>query len=161
MLSSLKFVFRSLRKSPGFTSIALLTLALGIGVNTAMFGLVNALLLKPAPYPNADRLVNVFRTGPQSKSWPHSEPDLRDERAQSRSIESLTAFQWWTFSLSEPGQPAERLRGLFSTADLFSTLGVQPALGRSFTTEEEQAGRDQVVVLTDSFWRARYGADPA
>ena len=161
MFSSLKFVLRSLRKSPGFTGIALLTLALGIGVNTAMFGLVNALLLRPAPYPDAERLVAVFRTGPQSKSWPLSEPDLRDERAQVKSLKSLAAFQWWSFSLAEPGQPAEQLQGLFASAALFSTLGVQPSLGRSFTVEEEADGRDRVVVLTDSFWRARYGADPA
>ncbi len=160
MFSPLKFVLRSLAKSPGFTGVALLTLALGIGVNTSMFGLVNALLLSPAPYPNPDRLVTVFRTGPQSKSWPHSEPDLRDERAQSRSLDSLSAFQWWAFSLSQPGQPAERLQGLVASASLFTTLGVQPSLGRAFTAEEEQPGRDQVVVLTDALWRARFDGDP-
>jgi putative ABC transport system permease protein len=156
----MKLILRSLAKSPSFTAIALLTLALGIGVNTAMFSLVNTLLLSPAPYPNADRLVRVFRTSPQSKTWPHSTPDLEDVRAQSRTFDSLAAFQWWSFSLSEPGQPAERLQGVFASAELFVTLGVQPALGRAFTTEEQTPGRDQVVVLTDALWRSRFNADP-
>ncbi|HEY0946590.1 MAG TPA: ABC transporter permease [Opitutaceae bacterium] len=156
----MRFAFRSLLKSPGFTITALVTLALGIGVNTAMFSVVNVFLLQPAPYPQPDRLVRVFRTSPQSKTWPHSAPDLDDARAQGRVFDSLTAFQWWAFSLSEAGQPAERLRGVLASADLFATLGVQPALGRAFTAEEQQPGRDQVVILTDALWRSRYGADP-
>ncbi len=156
----MKLILRSLAKSPGFTAIALLTLALGIGVNTAMFSVVNTLLLSPAPYPNADRLVRVFRTSPQSKTWPHSAPDLDDVRAQSRTLDSLAAFQWWSFSLSEPGQPAERLQGVFATAEFFHTLGLPPALGRAFTAEEQTPGRDQVVILTDALWRSRFNADP-
>jgi predicted permease len=151
---------RSLAKSPGFTAVALLTLALGIGVNTAMFSIVNAFLLRPAPYLNADRLVRVFRTSPQSKTWPHSTPDLDDVRAQNHVLDSLAAFQWWTFSLSAPGQPAERLRGIVVSAEFFGALGVQPALGRIFTAEEQQLGRDQVIVLTDALWRGRFAADP-
>ncbi len=157
----MRHALRSLAKSPGFTAIALLTLALGLGVNTAMFGFIKAFLLNPAPYPQADRLVRVFRTAPQSKTWPHSEPDLRDLRAGSRSFASLAAFQWWTFSIAAPGQPAERLRGVLASPEFFATLGLQPSLGRAFTAEETQPGRDQVVVLTDSCWRARFNADPA
>ena len=161
MLSDLKFTFRQLVKAPAFTAIALLTLALGIGVNTAMFSVVNTLLLQPAPYPHADRLVRVFRTAPQSKTWPHSAPDLDDQRAQNHVFDSLAAFQWTAFSLAQSGQPAERLQGLAASADLFATLGVQPALGRAFTSDEQQPGRDQVVVLTDALWRSRFAADPA
>jgi len=161
MLADFRYAFRSLAKSPGFTTIALLTLALGMGVNTAMFSVIRAFLLQPAPYPHADRLVRVFRTSPQSKTWPHSAPDLGDVRGQNRVLDSLAAFQWWTFSLSQPGQPAERLKGIVASADFFVTLGVQPALGRAFTAAEQQPGRDQVVVLTDALWRSRFAADPA
>jgi hypothetical protein len=159
-MTQLRVVFRTLIKSPGYTGIALLTLALGIGVNTAMFSVISTFLLQPAPYPHSDQLVRVFRTSPQSRTWPHSAPDLDDLRAQDHTFASLAAFQWWTFSLSQPGQPAERLHGVFASADFFSTLGIQPALGRAFTAQEQQPGRDQVVVLTDDLWRSHYGADP-
>ncbi|HVU22549.1 MAG TPA: ABC transporter permease [Opitutus sp.] len=156
----MKLVLRSLLKSPGFAAIALLTLALGIGVNTAMFSVVSAFLLQPAPYPHADQLVRVYRTSPQSQTWPHSVPDLDDLRAQSHVLAGLAAFQWWSFSLASPGQPAKRLQGLVASADFFQVIGVQPALGRAFTKEEQVPGRDQVVVLTDAIWRSRYAADP-
>ncbi|HVU15684.1 MAG TPA: ABC transporter permease [Candidatus Didemnitutus sp.] len=155
------YVLRSLFKTPGFTAIAILTLALGIGVNTAMFSVINTLLLSPAPYSHADRLVRIFRTSPQSQTWPHSMPDLDDLRRDAHSFESITAFQWWQFSLSAPGQPAKLLNGVLVTADFFTVLGVQPALGRAFTAEEQQPGRDEVIVLTDALWRSEYSADPA
>jgi predicted permease len=157
----MKLTLRALLKSPGFTAIALVTLALGIGVNTAMFSVVSAFLLQPAPYPNADRLIRVFRTSPQSKTWPHSAPDIDDTRVQSHAFESIAAFQWWSFSMSQPGQPAERLNGVVASADLFRTLGMQPVLGRAFTAEEQVVGRDQVMVITDAMWRSRFGADPS
>ncbi|ACB75181.1 ABC transporter permease [Opitutus terrae] len=156
----MKFVFRSLLKSPGFTTIALLTLALGIGVNTAMFGLVNTLLFKAAPYPDAERLVRIFRTSPQSQTWPHSAAELVDLRAQAGSLERFTYFRWHTFSFAEPGQPAERIAGLAVAADFFKTLGVQPALGRSFSAEELTPGKDQVIVLSHGLWQRRFGGDP-
>jgi putative ABC transport system permease protein len=155
----MRFALRSLLKSPGFTGIALVTLALGIGVNTAMFSVVRAFLLQPAPYPDAGRLMRVYRTSPQSKTWPHSSQDLADLRAQNHVLASLAAFQWWDFSLAAPGQPPERLQGILASADLLTTLGVQPALGRNFTAAEQQPGRDQVVILTDTLWRSRFAAD--
>ena len=115
-MNDLKFALRSLLKTPGYAAIALVTLALGIGVNTAMFSVVRAFLLQPAPYPQADRLVRVYRTSPQSKTWPHSAPDLEDLRALSQTLASLAAFQRWSFSLAEPGQPAERLRGVVAAS---------------------------------------------
>jgi len=156
----MRYSLRQLTKFPGFFFVAIIALALGIGANTAMFSVVNAFLLQPAPYPNADRLVRVYRTLPQSKTWPHSVPNLDDLRTQNHVLDSLAAFHWWSFSLSQPGQPPERLLGIVATADLFSTLGVQPALGRAFTAEEQLPGRDQVVVLTDALWRSRFAADP-
>jgi len=161
MLSDLRHAARSLLKTPGFTVIALLTLALGIGVNTAMFTVVNTLLFQPAPYPDSAQLVRVYRTNSQGEGWPHSLPDLRDLGTQGRNFASVTPYQWWSFSLAEPGQPAELLSGVVAGANLFQTLGVQPALGRGFSPEEQQAGRDNVAVLSDACWRRKFGADPA
>ena len=161
MISALRHAQRALFKSPGFTTVALLTLALGIGVNTAMFSLVNTLLFKSAPYPDPTRLVRVFRTSPQSQTWPHSAADLADLRGQSSSFEKFTSFSWATFSFAEPGQPAERIPGLSVGADFFTTLGVQPTLGRSFTAEELVPGHEQVIVLSHLLWQRRFNADPA
>ena len=160
MLSELRLAVRSLLKTPGFTLVALLTLALGIGVNTAMFTVVNTLLFQPAPYPESAQLVRVYRTNTQGEGWPHSLPDLRDLGTQGRTFASVTPYQWWSFSLAEAGQPAELLNGVVAGANLFQTLGLQPALGRGFTPEEQQAGRDTVVVLSDACWRRKFGADP-
>ena len=159
MLSDLRNALRSLFKSPGFTIVALLTLALGIGVNTAMFSLVNTLLFKAAPYPDATRLVRIFRTAPQSQTWPHSAADLVEMRAQATSLEKMTTFTWASFSFAEPGQPAERIPGLSVGADFFATLGVQPALGRGFTAEELVPGHEQVIVLSHLLWERRFNAD--
>jgi len=160
MISDLRHAFRSLAKSPGFTVVALLTLALGIGVNTAMFSLVNTLLFKAAPYPEPDRLVRVFRTSPQSQTWPHSPAELADLRTQATSFDRFSAFDWTNLSLAESGQPAERIPGLSIGLDFFATLGVRPALGRTFTAEELVPGHEPVVVLSHSLWQRRFGGDP-
>ncbi|WP_157772501.1 ABC transporter permease [Lacunisphaera limnophila] len=156
----MKFAVRQLLKSPGFTAIALLTLTLGIGVNTAMFTVVNTLLFQPAPYPDSAQVVRVYGTNAQGDAWPHSLPDLRDLGTQGQTFASVTPYQWWIFSLAEPGQPAEALNGVVAAANLFDTLGLQPVLGRAFTAEEQQAGRDTVAVLSDACWRRKFGADP-
>jgi putative ABC transport system permease protein len=160
MFSDLRIASRSLLKTPGFTAVALLTLALGIGVNTAMFTVVNTLLFQAAPYPASEQLVRLYRTNAQGDAWPHSLPDLRDLGTQGESFASVTPYQWWTFSLAEPGQPAEVLNGVVAGANLFTTLGIEPALGRGFSAEEQQAGRDTVAVISDGFWRRKFGADP-
>jgi putative ABC transport system permease protein len=155
----LRYGMRLLLKHRGFTLVAALTLAFGIGVNTAMFSAVNTLLLQSLPYPDANRLVRIYRTSPQSQSWLHSLPDFDDIVAQSSEFESLTAYSWWTCSLVEPGQPAEGIPAAAASASLFATLGVQPALGRGFTAEEQQ-GRDRVVMLSHGFWQRRFAGDP-
>jgi predicted permease len=152
--------FRALLRTPGFTIVALLTLALGIGVNTAMFTVVNTLLFQPAPYPASEQLVRVHRTNAQGDAWPHSLPDLRDLGMQGQAFASVTPYQWWTFSLAEPGQPAQVLNGVVAGANLFTTLGIEPALGRAFTAAEQQAGRDNVAVISDAFWHRQFAADP-
>src|SRR6185503_8192194 len=132
-MNDLKFAFRQLLKNRGFTLVAVLTLALGIGANTAMFSLLNALMFQPLAYPNSERLVRVFRTSPQSQNWPHSPANFLDHREQNKVFAYSTALTWWSFNCAEPGQPAERLQGVRSTGDFFLTLGVPPFLGRVFT----------------------------
>jgi len=158
-MNDLRFAFRQLLKNPVFTAVAVLTLALGVGTNTAMFSVLNALSLRALPYPNSERLVRVFRTSPQSQSWPHSVANFLDHREQNSVFERMAAFSWWSFNLAEPGAPAERLRGIIATADFFPTLGVTAALGRTFRTEEDQPGRNNVVVLSHSFWMRRFAGD--
>jgi predicted permease len=157
----MKSAFRSLAKSPGFTAIALLTLALGIGVNTSMFSVLNALLLRTLPYPEPDRLVRVFRTDPHSQKLPHSAANFLAYVERQKSFAAIAAVAPSNFTLAEPGQPALRLPGLQVTGDFFNVLGVPPTLGRVFGTEEDQPGRNDVVVLSDSFWRKRLSADPS
>jgi putative ABC transport system permease protein len=159
-LYSMRLALRSLLKSPGFTLIALATLALGIGVNTAMFSVVNALLLQPAPYPEPQQLVRVFRTAAQSQILPHSLLNLQDMGEQSRSLSALAAYSFWSYSLAAPGQPAESLSGITASADVFAVMGVQPSLGRGFTAEEQRPGNDRVAVLSAAFWRQRFNGDP-
>jgi putative ABC transport system permease protein len=156
----LRYGMRVLLKHRGFTLVAVLTLAFGIGVNTAMFSAVNTLLLQPPPYPDANRLVRVYRTSPESQGWPHSLPDFNDIVAQSSEFESLAAYSWWTCSFTEPGQPAEGIPGAAASASIFATLGAQLTLGRGFTAEEQQPGRDRVVVLGHRFWQRRFAGDP-
>ncbi len=157
----LRFGLRMLRKSPGFSFVAVLTLALGIGANTAMFSVLNTYLFHALPYPEADRLVRIYRTSPHSQSWPHSPGNFFDYRDQNSVFEHMTAFSWVSISMSEPGQPAERVQCLTATADYFDVLGVRPELGRVFTAEEEMIPSNGVVVLNHDYWMRRFGGDPS
>jgi predicted permease len=160
MIRDLRLAARTLLRQPGFTGLAVTILAVGLGAAIAMWALLEALLLRPLPYPGGERLVRIYRTvGPQ-RAWPHSVPNFLDQRAQNTVFAAMAAFEWRTFSVAEPGQPAERLRGMDVTGDFFSVLGVQPKLGRAFVPEEEQHLHNQAVVLSDSLWRSRFSADP-
>src|SRR5438552_4113539 len=132
----MKLALRQLLKNRGFTAVAVLTLALGIGANTAIFSVLNTVMFRPLPYGEPDRLVQVFRTSTQSQRWPHSVANFLDEREQNTVFEHMTALMRSQFSLAEPGEPAESVRGISATADLFPALRVQAALGRVFTAEE-------------------------
>jgi putative ABC transport system permease protein len=160
MLQDLRFGLRMLLKHKGFTAVAVLTLALGIGANTAMFSVLNTYLFEALPYPQAERLVRVFRTSPHSQSWPHSAANFVAQREQNSVFEQLSAYNGISPNLVTEGESAERLQGFAVTADFFPILGVQAALGRWFTTEEDQPGANQVVVLSDRFWQRRFGGDP-
>ena len=156
-----RYSFRMLLKHKGFTVVAVLTLALGIGINTAMFSVLNTFLFRSLPYPESDRLIRVFRTSPHSQSWPFSNANFFDQHDQNSVFEKMAAYTFASRNLTEEGHTAERLMGLAATADFFPMLGVAPAQGRVFKPEEFEAGADNVVVLSDRFWTRRFGADPS
>jgi putative ABC transport system permease protein len=161
---NVKYAIRTLYRTPGFTVAAAMTLALGIGANTLMFSVVNATLLQPIAFPDADRLVTVWKgrvSDPQHLNIV-SMPNYRDYRERSRSFESLALFDsaGRGYNLSGGGE-AEQVPGLRVTASLFTVLGVPPQIGRTFLPEEEEAGNNRVVVLSHGLWTRRYGADPS
>ena len=150
----LRYGARVLSKNPGFTLIAVLTLALGIGANTAMFSVVNAVLLRPLPFPEPERLVLVKGGGVGN----FAAPDFRDLSAENHSFAQLGAYATATFNLSGGGEP-ERVNGARISADLLPTLGVQPLHGRNLTAEEDREGGEKVVLLGHGLWQRQFGAD--
>ena len=159
-MNDLKFALRQLAKAPGFTVIAILTLALGIGLNTSMFSLMNLLVLRPLPFPERDQLVRVYRTTPQSQTARHYYPGYLELAPEVSSFATLAAWRFWNYALAIEGRPAANLNGWRVSPNLFATLGVQPALGRFFTADEDRPG-SQVIVLGYATWQAHFGGDPA
>lgn len=155
-----RYSLRMLLKNKGFTVIAALTLALGIGANTAMFSVLNTFIFKSLPYPQPERLVRVWRTSPHSQSWPFSAANFFDQHDQNTVFEKMAAYNFASRNLTAQGQTAERLLSLAGTADFFPLFGVAPARGRLFKPEEFEPGADNVIILTDRFWARRFGSDP-
>jgi predicted permease len=155
-----RYSLRLLLKQKGFALVAVLTLALGIGINTGMFSVLNTFLFRSLPYPHSEQLVRVFRTSPHSQSWPHSAANFFDQHDQNTVFEKMAAYNFASRNLTEQGQTAERLLSLAATADFFPLLGVAPVHGRVFRPEEFEPGTDNVIVLTDRFWNHRFGGDP-
>ena len=156
----LKFALRMLRKNPGFTTVAVLTLALGIGATTAIFTIVNATLLKSLPFPNPEKLVRVFETPaerPGSLTSP-SVPNFLDWKERNTVFEHIAAVRYPQFAITGGPEP-ERVGGLAVPSDFLDLLGVKPLLGRTFTPEEEQPGRNHVLILGYGFWQSRFGGD--
>jgi putative ABC transport system permease protein len=160
VLQDVRYSLRTLLKNKSFTLVAVLTLALGIGINTAMFSVLNTFLFRSLPYPQSEQLVRVWRTSPHSQTWPHSAANFFDQREQNSVFEKMAAYNFANRNLTEHGQTAERLVSLAATADFFPLLGVAPALGRVFNPEEFEPGVDNVIVLSDLFWARRFGSDP-
>ncbi|MCM3870129.1 MAG: ABC transporter permease, partial [Pyrinomonadaceae bacterium] len=160
LIQDVRYGVRMLLKHKGFTAVAALTLALGIGANTAMFSVLNTFLFSSLPYPQPSQLVRVFRTSPHSQSWPHSNANFFDQREKNTVFEKMAAYNFVSRNLVEQGQMAERLLGLAGSADFFPLLGVAPARGRVFNPEEFEPGADNVIVLSDRFWTRRFGGDP-
>jgi hypothetical protein len=152
---------RALRRQPGFVVAALLTLALGIGANVAMFSVVNLALFRALPFADADRLVLGRTQWPGgSIGWTVSAPDYYDVREQSTSFESLETLTPFTrdFTVTGGGEP-ERIAGAWVSPGLFRTLGVSPLVGREFRAEEGEPGGERVVILSHDFWQRRFGGD--
>ena len=162
-LQDLHYAIRALRKSPGFTAIAALTLALGVGATTAIFSVVNAVMLRPLPFPEPDRLVRIWESNVE-RGWPTfavSHPNFLDWRAQAASFESLAAVNNAGFTWTSNGE-AQIIIGQSVTATFLPTLRITPALGRNFLDEEDRpGGNTRVVILGDGFWRRAFGADPS
>lgn len=157
MFSSLRFAARSLIRSPGFTILAILTLGLGIGANTAMFSLLNTVMLKPLPYPQNEELERIDRATPQNPNGRVSPADFLDFRRDVTGYGEIAAYALGDTSLSEPGQPAEVVRAMRVTANLFSVLRIQPQRGRDFLPQEDVAGNDRVVIINHRVWQNRFG----
>jgi predicted permease len=152
----MKYGLRGLRKNPGFMAIAVLTLALGIGANTALFSVVNGVLLNPLPYPNPDQLLAVYSSTPTFGESSISYPNFLDWHKDNHSFSALGAFRSEEYNLTGAGEP-ERLHGHMITADFFTALGINPQLGRSILPEEDQAGGAPVAVIGDGLWKRKFG----
>jgi predicted permease len=159
LLQDLRFGVRTLLKAPALTAVAVIALALGIGANTAMFSIVNTVLLRPLPYAEPERLLQLYTSMPQFREASVSYPNFLDWKERSRSFDQMAAYRGEPFSLTGQATP-ERLRGQMASADIFSTLGVTPIVGRTFSADEDRRGGAPVVVLTSNFWKTHFGGDP-
>ncbi|MBI2929233.1 MAG: ABC transporter permease [Verrucomicrobia bacterium] len=158
-MNDLKFAFRQLLKNPGFTAVAVLTLALGIGANTAIFSVVNAVLLRPLPYPDSGRLVWLSERGLDWSGGAISYPNFTDWKTQQSVFERFGVYSWNNLTLTGKGEPVQ-LPGAQMSADVFAALRVQPAVGRVFNSGEDKPGAASVVVISHALWQNRFGADP-
>src|SRR5882762_447584 len=161
-LQDLLYAARMLRKNPGFALIAILTLALGIGANTAIFSVVYTVLLKALPYPQSDRLVMVYEDvrlpNYHNKKNEPSPGNFSDWMSQNAVFESMAAYRNRSFNLSGEGEPV-RVEGELVTSGFFNTLQIKPALGRVFFPQEDRPGNSRVIVISDSLWKSRFGSD--
>src|SRR5258706_8875208 len=160
LMQDFRFALRQLRKNPGFTAVAVLTLALGIGANTAIFSIVNAVLLRPFPYQAPERLVIIQERDSAGNGFSPSYPNFVDWRAQNTAFDSIAAVRGnESFNFTGAGEP-EQLKGRLVSAEFFSTLGIKPLGGRYFLPEDERPGAAPAVILNYGFWQRRFGGDP-
>src|SRR5262245_29221139 len=162
MIHKLRIAIRNLTRVPGFTFAFVLTLGLGIGANTAIFSIINGVLLRPLPYPNADRIMHLRQpqvaAGVEDSAF--SFPEIAQFRAQSKTIDQFVEFGDWTFNVLGRGEPHRATGGLV-TANFFPMLGAQPLVGRMLVPADEAKGAPPVVVLTHAYWQRMFGSDPA
>jgi len=156
----LRFAVRHLVKSPAFALLAVLTLALGIGANTAMFALLDNFMLKKLPYRDGDQLEAIYRATAQNPEGSIAPADFRELEREPGAYGGIGAYAYADTSLAEPGQPAEMPRAIRVTANFFGLLGVQPELGRDFRSGEDQPGSDRVILISHRYWQNRFGARP-
>jgi predicted permease len=154
-----RYAFRMLRRNPGFTAVAILTLALGIGANTAIFSVVNGVLLNPLPFPHAEQLVTLSESKPNFATGSISYPNFRDWQKNNRTFSSMAIARTYSFGLTGSGE-AEQLRAEFVSSDFFPLLGVNPVIGRTFASGEDQMGAAPVALISAGFWKRKFGASP-
>lgn len=159
LLQDLRFAVRMLLKSPGFAAVAVITLALGISANTALFTVVNGVLLNPLPYPHSDQLVAVYATTPGVDRGPATYLNFLDWQRQTQAFSSLAMYRNQDYNVTGSGE-AERLSGYMISADFFPTLGVNPTIGRTFQSGDDQPGAGPVVVLSGGLWSRKFGSSP-
>ena len=161
LADDVRFGLRTLRKSPGFTAIAVITLALGIGANTAIFSVVENVLLRPLPYDQPESLVEIWNTYPGFQAVGVSAGDYADFHREAKSFSAMGAYAEISqgFNLTGVGEP-ERIQASVATSDLFSMLGIRAIVGRTFLPDEDKPGGGAVMVLSHRYWERRFGADP-
>src|SRR4030095_1840398 len=152
IIQDIRYGIRSLLKRPAFTVIAIITLAIGIGANTAIFSVVDATLLRQLPYPESERLVMLWSTGAAGTPMGSCVPDYGESRAHDQVFEGLGAYWYGDFNLTGDNQNAERVQGAFVTTNFFSVLGVTPVLGRGFQAADDHFGPHRVVLLSHELW---------
>lgn len=159
MLQDLTYGIRWLRKNPGFTSLAVLMLAVGIGVNTAMFSVINAVLIQPLPYADPDRIVWMNESGPEIKNRMVSYPNFADWRARNQVFESMSTFRGWFVNITGTDQP-ESVNARMVTSEYFKVMSVSPFIGRDFNAEDDKPGAAPVTLISYATWQKRFAGDP-
>jgi predicted permease len=158
-LQDVRYGFRMLIKSPGFAIVAVITLALGIGANTAIFSVVNGVLLNPLPFPDANRIVVLFQDKQNFPKGSISYPNFLDWQADNRSFESMAAYRWTSGDITGVAEP-ESVHGQRISASFFPILGVNPVLGRNFSADEDRRGANPTVMISEGLWKRKFGSDP-
>src|ERR1022692_2281518 len=160
LLQDLRYAFRNLGNARGFALVAAVTLAIGIGANTAIFSIIDTILLRPLPYANPSQLVRLNETESAPGKYPFAGPDFVDWKAQNHTFQDMTLFGWpHDMNLSAAGRP-EHVLALPTEANFFALLGVQPLLGRTWAAGEDQRGKDDVAILGYGLWKSRFAGDP-
>ena len=159
LIKDIRYGIRSLFKRPSLTALAIVTLALGIGANTVMFGVINAVILRPLPYKEPDRLVWMNETGPEVANRWVSYPNFLDWQARNTTFEAMSTFRGLSMTMVGTDQPLE-LNARLVGADYFKVMGVAPLLGRSFTADDDKVGASPVGILSHGFWQSQFAGDP-
>ena len=159
LIQDFRFGVRMLAKSPGFAAVAILTLALGIGANTALFSVVNGVLLNPLPYPNPEQLVTLAESKPNFDSGSISFPNFRDWRKNNRTFSTMGISRSYSYSLTGRGE-AEQVTAEFISSDYLAVVGVKPVIGRLFAEGEDEIGASPIVLIGEGFWNRKFGAAP-
>jgi hypothetical protein len=159
LFQDLRYAIRMLAKSPGFTTVAVLTLALAIGANTALFSVVNGVLLNPLPYPHSEQLVTLHESKPNFNTGSISYPNFLDWQKENHTLSSMAVARPYSFSLTNLGE-AEQIQGQFVTSDFFPILGVKPVMGRTFLRTDDQIGAPPVAMISAGFWKRKLSSAP-